>query len=235
MKKLFAVYFLAGTSIFNFINYGSPSPALESGVTAYFSYTKYHYLALPKMDMDVFLSGKNGAFSVTNGPFVPIGSTSAEVNSIYHKAAFESVVKYKKETVLGIMQKFDSYFFDVQKIPHLPGRYVLDQDQGIIKIENERITWPLVLGNALFLIFRTTLVISCLIGVGAFINSVLIHKWVDRNKFNLFPLALPYIFGAVPGLFVYTETRFKIVSELLLVPLVIQMWSLVFHSKKSTF
>jgi len=62
-RKLFAIYFLVASSIFNFINYGSPSPALEGGLTAYFGYTKYHYLSLPKMDMDVFLSGPNGAFS----------------------------------------------------------------------------------------------------------------------------------------------------------------------------
>lgn len=60
------------------------------------------------MDMDVFLSGPDGAFSVQNGPHVPEGSTPAETNSIYQKAAVESALANKKETLLGWMQKFDS-------------------------------------------------------------------------------------------------------------------------------
>jgi hypothetical protein len=146
--KLFAVYFLLASSTFNFVNYGSSSPALEGGLTAYFGYTKYHYLSLPKMDMDVFLSGPNGAFAGVNGPLIPSGSTPAETNSIYQKAAIDSALSNKRETVLGWMQKFDSYFFDVQKIPHLPGEYILDQEKKIISIGDERLNWNLVGGES---------------------------------------------------------------------------------------
>lgn len=117
------------SSLFNVLNYYSASPALEGGLTAYFSYTKYHYLSLLKLDKDVFLSGPNGAFSSCNGPQIPKNSTPAEANKIYQKAAVKSILNNKKQTLLGWMQKFDSYFFDVQKIPNLPGQYVLDQDK----------------------------------------------------------------------------------------------------------
>ena len=42
--------------IFNLYSYGSSSLAGESGITTEFSYNKFLYLALPKFDMDVFLS-----------------------------------------------------------------------------------------------------------------------------------------------------------------------------------
>lgn len=224
-KKLIAVPLLVVTSIFNFANYDSPSPALEGGLTLYFSYTKYHYLSLPKMDMDVFLSGPNGPFSEKNGPKFPEGISQAEENSIYAKAALNSLAKYRKESVLGWMQKFDSYFFDVQKIPHLPGAYVLNQDTQTIEIQEERLTWPLVLGNLSYMLWRTFLALGALIAVGILLGSKLVGPTLGRVK--LWPLALPYLFGIVPGLIIYTETRFKIVSELLLVPLILEIWSKV--------
>ena len=232
MGKLFAVYFLLGSSIFNVVNYGSPSPALEGGLTAYFGYTKYHYLALPKMDIDVFLSGPNGAFSVQNGPRIPEGSTPAEINSIYQKAAVESALANKKETLLGWMQKFDSYFFDVQKIPHLPGKYVLDQDRKVISIGGERLSWNLVVGNFIYMIYRTLLLISGFIAVGLILGLAFSNKRKPIHQIKLLPLAAPYILGAIPGILIYTETRFKIVSELFVVPLVVEIWTRANKNRK---
>lgn len=225
LRKLFAVYFLLGSSLFNVANYGSPSPALEGGLTAYFGYTKYHYLALPKMDIDVFVSGPNGAFSVQNGPYIPKGSTPVEVNSIYQKAAFESALANKKETLLGWMQKFDSYFFDVQRIPHLPGRYVLNQDKKIISIGDERLSWNLILGSFVYLIYRSLLIVSGIMALGLVLGLAFMKKRKLIQQIELLPLAAPFILGAIPGILIYTETRFKIVSELLLAPLIIEIWT----------
>jgi len=225
LGKLFAVYFLLASSLFNFANYGSPSPALEGGLTAYFGYTKYHYLALPKMDMDVFLSGPNGPFSASNSPQIPTDSTPAQVNSIYQKAAIQSALDNKQETLLGWMQKFDSYFFDVQKIPHLPGKYVLDQDRKIISIGDERLSWSLVVGNMVYMFYRSALLASGFVSIGILAGFAFLRKDSLMQKLNLVPLASPFVFGAIPGILIYTETRFKIVSELLLVPLIVEIWT----------
>ncbi len=138
-SKILAFPLLLLASSFNFAVYESPSPALEGGMTAYFSYSKYHYLSLPKMDMDVFLGGPNGIFSPKYKPKFPEGASGAEENQAFQKAALESMKANKKETILGWMQKFDSYFFDVQKVPHLPGSYVLDIPTKTIKIHDERV------------------------------------------------------------------------------------------------
>ena len=225
LGKLFAVYFLICSSIFNVANYGSPSPALEGGLTVYFGYTKYHYLALPKMDMDVFLSGPSGIFSPRYGPHIPEESTPAEINSIYAKAGAESALENKKETLLGWMQKFDSYFFDVQKIPHLPGQYVLDQDKKSISIGDERLSWNLILGNLVYIIYRCLLLVSGIMALGLVLGLAFMNKRKMINQIELLPLAAPFAFGAIPGILIYTETRFKIVSELLLVPLIVEIWT----------
>lgn len=223
-KLLLFVPLLLFTSVFNYVNYGSPSLALESGVTAYFSYTKYHYLALPKMDMDVFLSGHNGSFSREFGPNIPDSVTESEENQIFQRAAIDSMFANKKETLLGWMQKFDAYIFDVQKVPHLPGRYVLNQKELTINIENERLTWPLVIGNFFFLIWRSTFLLALLLSVGIFLTIRYFFKEKSNFECTLWPLAFPYVVGIIPGLLFYTESRFKVVSEVLLVPLILQIW-----------
>jgi hypothetical protein len=60
LRKLIAVPLLVVTSLFNYINYGSPSPALEGGMTAYFSYSKYHYLRSQKWIWMYFYLAQKG-------------------------------------------------------------------------------------------------------------------------------------------------------------------------------
>lgn len=224
-RKYLAIPLLIGTSAFNYLQYGSPSPALESGMTAYFSYAKYHYLALPKMDMDVFLSGPKGIFSNEFGPEVTKSESLADENSIYQKAAINSLFENKKETVLGWMQKFDSYIFGVQKIPHLPGRYVLDIEKKTIQIENDRLSSSLVMGNLLYLFYRSTLLVLGFSALGAWIVMRMLKYPGSKSIQNYWFLFLPYAFGIIPGMLFYTETRFKIVSELILFPLIFSIFS----------
>jgi hypothetical protein len=185
------------------------------------------------MDMDVFLSGPRGIFSEGTSPEIKPGTSGADLNAIYQKAAIESAKANKKETLLGWMQKFDSYFFDVQKVPHLPGSYVLDLSTKTIKIEDERLSWNLVLGNLAFEIQRTLLVTLGLLAAGFVLASRLLLERALWLRPKLWFLALPYSFGIVPGMLMYTETRFKIVSELLLVPLIAEIYSLAFQRRKS--
>lgn len=230
-RMTLAIPLLFITSTTNFIVYDSPSPALGGGITQYFSFTKYHYLSLPKMDMDVFLSGPNGSFSSGIGPFIPPNSSEAQADSIYRQAAIDSVISNPKETILSLMQKFDSYVFDVQKIPHLPGAYVLDQKNMTIKIKDERLYWNLVIGNLLYALYRSFLLLMGLIALGLYIFPRVLR--LNEIEPNLKKLLLPWLFGLVPGLLLYTETRFKIVSELILVPLICQVWAKFLELKKS--
>ena len=222
--RYLSIPLLVLTSTTNFLLYASPSPALEGGITAYFSHSKYLYLSLPKMDIDVFLSGKNGIFSEENGPKIPVDASEAESNSAFQEAAISSLLDNPKENILATMQKFESYFFGVQKVPNLPGEYVLDIKNKKIDIGDERLRWSLIIGNLTYEIYRSLLLLSGLTALGALIYMRRFSKAVyNRIKFP-FEMLAPWIFGIVPALLLYTETRFKVVSETLLFLFIIIAW-----------
>lgn len=234
--RYLSIPLLIFTAAINSYLYASPSPALEGGITAYFSHSKYLYLSLPKMDMDVFLSGRNGIFSEENGPSIPNGASESESNSIFQEAAIKSIFDNPKENILATMQKFESYFFGVQKVPHLPGEYVLDINNKKIDIGDERLGWSLIIGNFAYEIYRSLLLIAGLSVAGVLFYIRGINKAGLRSLRLPFELLTPWFFGIVPALLLYTETRFKVVTETLLFLFVIIAWEKIykFKSLKST-
>jgi hypothetical protein len=223
--RYLSIPLLVLTSTFNYISYSSPSPALEGGITAYFSNSKYLYLSLPKMDMDVFLSGENGIFSEEYGPKIPAGANEHDSNSVFQEAAIVSLMENPKENILATMQKFESYFFGVQKVPHLPGEYVLDIKNKKIDIGDERLSWTLVIGNLAYEIYRSVLLLAGLTALGALFYL----RRFNRERLKSFKLSYvllaPWVFGIIPALLFYTETRFKVVTETLLFLFIISAWS----------
>ncbi len=200
--------------LYNYNNYGSLSIANEAGMTAYFSYNKYYYLSHPKFDMDVFLS-KGGHMEVNESKY----DTEAQTNEIYTQKALASIKENPKETVLGLLQKLDSYIFDIQKIPHLPGEYFLSPDASEIVIGDQRLEWKFVIGNLIYAVNRALLVFLLFPALLIFYIGVRKKVFLQLN-YKTAVLTFPWIFGLIPGLMFYTETRFKIISELILVPFI---------------
>ena len=227
LRRYLAVPLLFVTALLNLNLYGSPSPALEGGITAYFSHSKYLYLSLPKMDMDVFLAGENGIFSKEYGPNIPTDADEVELNSIYQKAALESIRANPKQVILATMQKFESYIFGVQKVPNLPGEYVLDIKNKRIDIGDERLAWSLVAGNFVYEVYRSALVLLGLIGVGMLLALRRFNREIYTKIKLPMELVIPWTFGLIPALLLYTETRFKVVSETLLFLFVLWIWSTI--------
>ena len=225
LRRYLAIPLLFFTALLNLNLYGSPSPALEGGITAYFSHSKYLYLSLPKMDMDVFLAGENGIFSKEFGPNIPNDADEVELNSIYQKAALESIRANPKQVILATMQKFESYIFGVQKVPNLPGEYVLDIKNKRIDIGDERLAWSLVAGNFVYEVYRSALVLLGLIGVGMLLALRRFNREIYTKIKLPMELVIPWTFGLIPALLLYTETRFKVVSETLLFLFVLWIWS----------
>ena len=216
---------LAMTMTLNVAAFGAPNLATESGLAVLFSHNKYYYLSMPKFDMDVFLS--------TGGNMDParvLGNSHKfqSIKDLELRAGLVSIFDNPKSVFLNSIQKVDSYFFAVQKTPQLTGSYYLSEDQKSIVIENERLSWILILGNAFYFIYRSLLLV---LGIAAL---TLYLTYFRRNKINLHKnvafLLLPYLSGAISGILFYTESRFKVVSELLLVPLII----VVFHQYRVT-
>jgi hypothetical protein len=199
---------------YNMLNYKTSSIANEAGLTAYYSYNKYYYLAHPKFDMDVFLSNK-GHMSIDSSSEL----NESELNKLYVNKALKSIKDNPKETLLGTIQKLDSYIFDIQKIPHLPGEYYLSADAKSIVVGDQRLDWKFVMGNLLYALERMLLLIFLIPAL--FITLIGFRKkYFTKKDINLIVLAFPWVLGVVPGVIFYTETRFKIVSELFLVPFI---------------
>jgi hypothetical protein len=210
---------LMATLVINQATFGSPSLAHEGGLTAHFAHNKYYYLSLPKFDMDVFLSAGGNM-----DPKKDIGSSSKfhTIDDLHLRAALISIVENPKNFTLNTLQKLDSYLFAVQKNPQLPGEYYLSHDQKNIVIGDERLTWPLILGNIAYFIYRATLLILVISIFTLFWFFRVQNK--DLWKKSFMPLILPYICGIVPGTIFYTESRFKVVSELLLIPVTLKIY-----------
>ena len=211
---------LMGTLTINTFAFGSSALATESGLTAHFSHNKYYYLSMPKFDMDFFLS--------QGGNMDPekVLASSERFMSIKDKelrAALISIVENPKSVVMNTMQKVDSYFFAVQKNPQLSGFYYLSEDQKTIIIKDERLTWTLILGNALYFLYRSVLLIAVIVAITLYLT--LVRRKVRAEDKNPLVLLSPYFVGVIPGVLYYTESRFKIVAELLLIPVVAWIFS----------
>jgi hypothetical protein len=213
LRRGAAVWVLLAVLAFNKIVFGSINLSTSSSDTIFFSHQKYHYLALPKFDMDVFL--KNGPSTDPKS----VTSNSDEFTRITDdkvRASFISIVDNPQRFIFSQMQKVDSYFFPIQKVPNLPGQYELAADEKSILIGEERLTWSITIGYVVFAIYRAfwmLLFAGTLVWLGLLILSRI--KLTRAEKY----LLVPYLIGIVPGLLYYVETRFKICSELLAVPL----------------
>jgi len=202
----------------NQLVFSTPSLANETGLTAQFSHNKYFYLSMPKFDMDVFLS-KGGNMEPEK---VLVGTDRfIQIKDENMRAALISIIENPKSVALNTLQKADSYLFSVQKNPQLPGEYYLSPDQKSIIIGDERLSWTLILGNIGYFIYRALLQVFFIIAATLYFASPRIRKQI--RKTNSFLLLAPFICGLIPGLLFYTESRFKVVAELLLVPLIIMI------------
>ena len=170
--------------------------------------------------MDVFLS--------TEGHVKGESISSEE----YSMRAISSIQKNPKEIILAELEKFDAYVFDIQKVPHLPGEYYLSRDANTIVIGNQRLNWPIVIGNVIYAFNRTIVVTLLIATFGSILFKRISGFKLDSRRFYWI-LILPWIVGIIPGLLYYTETRFKIVSELLLAPFIAIFWSKVLNQKSS--
>jgi hypothetical protein len=221
---IWVLFFVIG---FNQAVFGSSNLSTSSSDTIFFSHQKFHYLSLPKFDMDVFL--KNGPS--TNPQKVAEESKELEFVKDYKtRAALNSIAENPQRFIFAEMQKIDSYFFSIQKVPNLPGQYELSADEKSILIGNERLSWSLTIGHLIFMLYRLLWIILfaiCVLWIGLLLLARV--QLSGPEKF----LLIPFLAGIIPGLLFYVETRFKICSELLAVPLLMMSFLQILELSKS--
>jgi len=215
LKKFAAIWVLLAVLSFNQIVFNTPNLSSSSSDTFFFAQQKFHYLSLPKFDMDVFL--QNGK-STKPDDVITGSSKFSFINNIKIRAALISIRENPQRFVFAEIQKLDSYFFIIQKVPNLPGQYELSANEDSINIRNERLTWSLTIGHLIFALYRAVwmfLFAATIVWLGLLVLSR--NRFTGPEKF----LLLPYTLGVLPLLIFYVETRFKICSELLATPLLL--------------
>ena len=213
------LFFLTLTFGINQAVFGSPALAGEAGMTAHFGHNKNWYLAMPKFDSDVFLStgGNMNTELITSG-----SKRFTQMENQEFRAALIYIIENPKSVFLNTLQKLDTYFFAVQKNPQLSGEYYLAEDQKSIIIGESRDSWVLIFGSFVYFIYRSLLLILLIASITILIVLPKIRKnLIHEPQFLMF---VPYLFGSISAILFFTETRYKIVSELILVPLVLSIF-----------
>lgn len=212
------LFFLACTFGINQAIFGSPALAGEAGMTAHFGHNKNWYLAMPKFDSDVFLTAGGNM----NTELITSGSKKfMQVENQEFRAALIYITENPKSLVLNTLQKLDTYFFAVQKNPQLSGEYYLADDQKSIIIGENRDSWVLIFGSLVYFIYRSLFLILLIASMTIlFVLPRIRQRLIHQPQFLM---CVPYLFGSISAILFFTETRYKIVSELILVPLVLSI------------
>ena len=216
-KFLFPLLSFFAITFFNVTNYDSPSPALEGGVTLELAYSPYYYLGHPKFDIDYFLDGSQGPL-LSSSKDAPTNLSAAELNTYYTKKALTDAYRFPQQTLMGLLQKIDSYIFTSQKVPNANGYFKLDSKNNVIVIENERLSWPLVIGNLVYAATRGGIFLLFIFTLGLYLVSKRSKELSEILPRSYGLLIIPWFTNLVVCSLVYTETRFKLVGELLIVP-----------------
>lgn len=212
-----SILLLPLTILVNCLVYGTSTLAAESGMTLLFGNNKYTYLAHPKYDLDVFLSKEN---HMNLNPDFAVSNPDPGNSNQYTRMAIDSIQKNPKEITLAVMQKIESYVVGIQKIPNLSGEYYLSRDGNSIIIGKERLNWTLIVPHFFYLIYRIFLLFFLFFTLGFLIFIFPREKAIYEVHKQLFIFLIPWLLGIIPGVLFFTETRYKIVSEILLVPFI---------------
>ena len=137
------------------------------------------------------------------------------------RAALIYITENPKSVFLNTLQKLDTYFFSVQKNPQLSGEYYLAEDQKSIIIGENRDSWVLIFGSFVYFIYRSLFLILLIASITILVVLPGIRQGLTHQP--QFLMFVPYLFGSVSAILFFTETRYKIVSEIILVPLVLSI------------
>jgi hypothetical protein len=213
---IFPVSLLLLSVFFNQFVYGVVSPSNTSGQTIYFGQNKYFYLGHPNFDIDTFLSKE--------GHMTPEGFTNEElwdknlkeIDDIFLAEALRDIRNNPQVLIQNTLTKIDNLFFNLQKVPNLPGQHWLSNDANSIVVDKYSLDLKYALGNLIYFLYR---VISVLLIIYALSIYFYFRRFINKGDYlySLW-LLLPFISWVPLCLIFYEDTRFRIVPETLFIP-----------------
>jgi hypothetical protein len=228
------VFLLLLSAFFNQFVYGVVSPSNTSGQTIYFGQNKYFYLGHPNFDIDTFLSKE--------GHMTPEGFTNEElwdnnlkkIDDIFLAEALRDIRNNPQVLIQNTLIKIDNLFFNLQKVPNLPGQHWLSNDANSIVVDRYSLDLKYALGNLIYFLYR---VISVLLIIYALSIYFYFRRFINKGDYLYsFWLLLPFISWVPLCLIFYEDTRFRIVPEILFIPasayLIAQLKSVILTNSK---
>jgi hypothetical protein len=192
----------------NQVVYGIFAPASEGGITSYYSNNKSSYLLDTSFQIDHFITNSKEGNQ----------SFCLDTNKCPEEMLSEALA-YPVNTGFSFLQKIDSYFFEAQKIPRLPGYFELKDKQEIIKIGPQNLTVMNLLASLFYFIYRATF----LVVLASMLVNFLVRTKKDKarllHNLDVAVLCVPWLGIAIPSILFFTETRVWVVSELMMFPL----------------
>jgi ABC-type sugar transport system permease subunit len=206
----------------NQIIYGVFTPAREAEITAYYSNNKYSYLLDTSFQIDHFIVNSKEE----NKNFCLDSRRCTE-------EMLAEVSMYPINTGFSFLQKVDSYFFEAQKIPRLPGFFELKDKQKVIEIGPQSLTFLNLVASIFYFVYRSTFLVILASLVVNILTRTRKEKLILFRKFEDTVLCIPWFGLAVPSILFFTETRVWIVSELMMFPLLMRYLSNVQRNRNT--
>jgi hypothetical protein len=222
-KMLLPLFLFILGILINLMNYGTLTPSNTSGQTIYFGQNKYFYLGHPNFDIDVFLAEE--------GHMIPNGYSQeslwnrnlTSVDQIYLEEALAEIKKNPQALIQNTISKIDNIFFNLQKVPNLPGKHWLSKDAKVIYIEQQALTLKYALGNLIYFFYRCIAVVLLIYSLSILFFN---RKTAPKRQFIApFWLLLPFVSWIPINIIYYEDTRFRIVPEILFVPAAVMIIS----------
>jgi len=228
------VFLLLLSAFFNQFVYGVVSPSNTSGQTIYFGQNKYFYLGHPNFDIDTFLSKE--------GHMTPEGFTNdelwdknlKEIDDIFLAQALRDIRNNPQVLIQNTLIKIDNLFFNLQKVPNLPGQHWLSNDANSIVVDRYSLDLKYALGNLIYFLYRVTSVLLIIYALSIYFYF---RRFINKGDYLYsFWLLLPFISWVPLCLIFYEDTRFRIVPEILFIPasayLIAQLKSVILTNSK---
>jgi type IV secretory pathway TrbD component len=216
-KMVFPLFMIVWLSI-NSIQYGSFSPALQSGETLSFGWNRGYLITLPLADIDAAYSRNQ----ILKDPRITPEESDLNKNKFFAENAFNFIKENPAEAVAIATSKLDSWFFSILRVPNLTNGFITGATGRTITMDTSTFTLANTAGSLVFALWRAFGMIIW------FVAMFLLAMRLVAARSNLvrsdFLLLIPII--GFPVAFLTTpETRYQLAHLTVLIPITLHYLS----------
>lgn len=217
-KKAVFPLFVAFWFSINLLQYGSFSPALQSGETLSFGWNKGYLITLPLADIDAAYSRNQ----VLKDPRMTSDVTDVVKNKYFSENALTFIQENPAEALAIASSKVDSWFFSILRVPNLNNKFSTSSDGRSITMEATTFSLTNTAGSLIFAMWRAFGMVIWFVALFLLGVRLVTRKSSLRREDLL--LLIPII-GFPAALLTTPETRYQLAHLAVLVPITLHYLS----------